>query len=96
MQVGGVTVKEFADASGHIFAITWRGTKYPKLNSLLGRFFAEYSKQEKTIPKGRRFPHHDIKTEDVTVSFAGHPPFLFGSAIWNGHLPAGVKEEDLE
>lgn len=96
MQVGAVTIKEFADASGQIFAISWRGTKYPKLDSLLGRFYAEYAGKQKTTPKGRRFPHHDINTDNVTVSFAGHAPFLFGSAILNGHLPAGVNPGDLQ
>jgi hypothetical protein len=95
MEVGSITIREYADASGNIFAVSWHGITFPDLKPLLGKYHHDYEKKDRTIPRGRRYGRQPVKTPEITVTHGGHQPFLFGSAILNGKLPAGMTEADL-
>ena len=95
MQVGGTTVKELIGSDGTVFAITWRGLKYPSLESLLGEYYLEFAAEDARRAKGRQFARQPIVTNQIKVVYGGHFPALFGYAILNGKLPPGVREVDL-
>lgn len=95
MQVGGTTIKELIGGDGLVFAITWRGLKYPNLESLLGEYYLEFAVKDAKRERGRKFLRQPIETEKIKVVYGGHFPALFGYAILNGKLPPGVREVDL-
>ena len=41
-QDNAVTIKEYADENGFIYAVSWQGPHHPDLATLLGRYFPEY------------------------------------------------------
>ena len=95
MQVNGETIKEFADASGMVFAISWHGDVHPPLEPLLGRYFPYFAVQDALTPRGRRYPIMPIRTQGITVQRGGHLYDFRGLAILNSKLPSGVTEDDL-
>lgn len=95
MQVGGTTVRELWGSDGKVFAITWRGLKYPNLESLLGEYYLEFAVQDARKERGRKVLRQPIVTDKIRVVYGGHFPVLFGYAILIGKLPPGVREVDL-
>src|ERR1700761_7361734 len=52
----GLTVREYVNADGTIYAIAWNGINHPDLSSLMGSYFQEYQAASKRAVKvrGRR------------------------------------------
>ncbi len=91
----GTRIREFVDASGLVFAVTWRGLAQPDLSVLLGQHFAEFdqlSRQNKTLRLSKPKP---LFGDAIFVERGGHFGDIRGRAILKAALPKGVKPGDL-
>jgi hypothetical protein len=84
----GTTVREFANADGIVFAVSWKGPFQPDLRQALGTYFDEY----KTAPRARRYGHsHDIVEQPgLVVHSTGHMRSFAGIAYVPQLIPAGM------
>lgn len=90
----GITVKEYVDNNGNVFAITWKGPVMPDLQQLLGTYFSDYI----TAARNRRGGHHHliISQPGLVVHAQGHMRAFFGVAYLPARLPAGVSPDALK
>ncbi len=91
----GVVVREFAAASGRIFAVSWQGPSLPDLQKLLGPYFGDFQ-QAVQAQSGRkaRGPLF-IQQNGLTVQLGGHMRSYVGRAYLSDELPAGVRLEEM-
>jgi hypothetical protein len=92
----GVDVKEYASASGKVFAITWNGPAHPDLRQLLGAYFEQYQQAvHDQIAQRRGHGPVVIQEPGLVVEMAGHMRSFSGRAYVPQMLPTGVRAEDL-
>lgn len=91
----GVQVNEYADASGHVFAVTWRGQTIPDLSQYLGAYFLDYSagRPAADARTGHRFMV--LHSSRVVVVMGGQMRDLWGRAYLPGGVPAGVSLSEV-
>ncbi|HSM91680.1 MAG TPA: DUF2844 domain-containing protein [Anaeromyxobacteraceae bacterium] len=89
-----VTVREFADASGTVFAIAWSGIARPDLAQLLGSYFDEWRRAAVRSPGPRR-PRR-VETARVVVETWGHARALHGRAWIPALLPAEASLDEIQ
>jgi hypothetical protein len=103
-QAGGVTVhelrgpaqavREFADASGTVFAVAWNGSAAPDLPNLLGSYYGEYraAASRRTTARGPR----RVEAGRVVVESWGHGRDLHGRAWVPALVPQGASLDDVQ
>ena len=91
----GVTVKEFSDNDGNVFAVSWRGINRPDLSLLLGDYYQEFFNAEQEAPKTKSRAPSETKSARVTVRRSGHMRDMRGFAFLPDKVPAGVNVEEL-
>ena len=93
----GGMVREFTNASGAVFAITWSGPGKPDLRTLLGRYFATLQVSGpaagRTMHALRRPPQ--IDQADLQIQTGGHMGWFHGVAYVPSLAPAGFSTSDL-
>ncbi|MEO6214551.1 MAG: DUF2844 domain-containing protein [Sphingomonas sp.] len=97
---GGV-VREFTNAKGQVFAITWSGPGKPDLRTLLGRHFAalQASGQASGGTIGRTM--HSLRRplqvsqRDLQIQTSGHMGWFSGVAFIPSLAPSGYSTSDL-
>lgn len=91
-----VTIKEFIDASGYIYAIRWDGPRPPDLNVLLGKYFPEYKVALVATPF--RVPHRRVMADssNLHISQFGRPGNLSGVVYLKDRMPADIQPDDLK
>ena len=89
----GTTVREFIDARGTVFAVSWSGPFLPDLRELLGEHFADL-RQSELGGKGRS-GSVSISRPDLMLVSAGHMGAFQGRAWLPGQLPAGFDPRTL-
>jgi len=88
-----LTVREFADASGTVFALAWTGMARPDLSALLGAHYGAYrsaAAQESPV-RGPR----TVNAGTAVVQTWGHGRSLGGRAWLPALLPAGVSLDEI-
>ncbi len=90
----GTTVREYASATGTVFAIAWQGRSIPDLRQLMGSYFDKYTTAAKTAHGGHT--HLIVRQDDLVVRSGGHMRSFAGSAYVPGMLPQGVTEADIK
>jgi hypothetical protein len=88
------TVREFADASGTVFAVAWSGGAPPDLPRLLGAYHAEY-RAAAARRTGARGPRR-VQSEHVIVETWGHGRALHGRAWLPALVPSGANLDDVQ
>lgn len=91
-----VTIKEFLDASGTVYAVRWEGPRPPDLNVLLGRYFPEYSVAVVTTRTRMARRRLMADSSNLHISQFGRPGQLFGIVYLKNRLPDGINPEDLK
>ena len=88
-----LTVREFADASGTVFAVAWTGIARPDLSALLGAHYAAYrsAADQSAQLRGPRM----VNAGTVVVQTWGHGRSLDGRAWLPSLLPAGVSVDEI-
>lgn len=91
------TVKEFINANGLIFAITWKGQGRPDFSQIFGVYYSEFKfeRQAEKLLAARSRNHLEVKGENLVVSSFGHGNILMGIAYLPKFMPAGLTAEDL-
>ena len=90
---GGTVVREFASASGTVFAVSWSGPFMPDLRQLLGAWFERYRVAVPASRTGRA--RVSVLQPDLIVHSGGHPRAFVGLAYLPQAVPAGVTRDEL-
>jgi hypothetical protein len=88
-------IHQYADASGQVYAIAWKGFGHPDLSVILGSYYSEYAAGRAsgaTVKLGRS---SQTKTKNIVVRLSGIPTRMAGIAYLPSRLPAGVNPEQL-
>lgn len=86
----GVTVRQYLDANGYVFAVGWEGPVLPDFSRLLGMHFAAYVQAVRQQKHGVAIHGADLVMESggMMRSFSGH-------AYLPAKLPAGMHAQDI-
>ncbi|HTM36506.1 MAG TPA: DUF2844 domain-containing protein [Terriglobales bacterium] len=91
----GVVVREYASASGRIFAVAWQGPTLPDMKQLLGSYFEEFQSaaQAQTRPGG----HSPLIVQHpgLVVELGGHMRSFVGRAYLSDQMPSEVSNEEI-
>ena len=93
---GGV-VREFTNAKGQVFAVTWSGPGKPDLRTLLGRYFTTLQASGNTIGRtmhSLRRPAQ-VNQPDLQIQTGGHMGWFHGVAFIPSLAPSGYSTSDL-
>lgn len=87
----GTLVREFADASGLVFAVTWRGPVLPDLRQWLGGYFGAFKQEtDQQRVAGRRGAPVNLVQEELVVRSHGRMRHFFGHAYVPARVPPAV------
>ncbi|MGC8507202.1 MAG: DUF2844 domain-containing protein [Thiomonas sp.] len=90
----GVTVTEYANAAGTVFAITWKGPFKPDLQQLLGSYFAPYIQAANT--QTQQLNLSMVQGQNIVVHSAGRMRGFLGVAWVPTLVPAGFDPSRLQ
>lgn len=92
----GVTVSEFLDASGAVFAVSWNGPLIPDLRQLLGDYFPAYSDAlAARLATGQQRGSVALEVDALVVRSSGRMRAFSGIAYLKDKLPDGVSAADI-
>jgi hypothetical protein len=87
----GTTVREYVDAGGTVFAVSWSGPYLPDLQQLLGRSFDALA----SVPAGRGRSGLAVDRADVVIRSSGRMGAFEGQAWLPPKLPAGFDPKGM-
>ena len=91
----GVVVREFASASGRIFAVSWQGPSLPDLQQLLGSHFEDFQQAAQAQSGRKARGPLVIQQNGLTVQLGGHMRSYVGRAYLSDELPADIRLEEI-
>jgi hypothetical protein len=91
----GVTVHEYLDANGQVFAVSWSGPYMPNLKEILGTHFSELT-AEAAQRKGSDRSRLTVNRSDVVIVSSGHMGAFEGRAWLPSRLPAGLDPRAIK
>lgn len=90
-------VREFTNASGQVFAVTWSGPGKPDLRALLGPYFTTFQANSgatgRVLHSLRRPPQ--VNEPDLQIQTGGHMGWFHGVAFIPSLAPADFAPGDL-
>ena len=91
---GGMVTREFSNASGTVFAVSWDGPVRPDLAQLFGSYFPRFQADQ----KGHGRLHRAMRADDIDfiVRTGGHPGHMWGYALLPGDVPQGFSTDALQ
>jgi len=91
----GTVVREYVDANGVVFAVSWTGPTLPDLRTLLGDKFTVMTSNAAKRPKAG---HSQLAVDqsDVVIVSNGHMRAFAGQAWIPSALPAGFDTSTIE
>ena len=92
----GTVVREFAGASGQVFALTWRGPVLPDLSQWLGGYFGPFKREtDQQRVAGRRGAPINLVQSDLVVRSNGRMRNFFGHAYLPALIPPAVTINEV-
>ncbi|WP_343732342.1 DUF2844 domain-containing protein [Duganella sp.] len=91
----GTVVREYSDASGVVFAVSWKGPVLPDLRTLLGDKFTVMTSNAAKRPKAGH-SQLAVNQSDVVIVSNGHMRAYAGQAWIPAALPAGFDTSSIE
>ncbi|TFW17187.1 DUF2844 domain-containing protein [Duganella callida] len=91
----GTVVREYVDANGVVFAVSWNGPTLPDLRTLLGDKFTVMTSNAAKRPKAGH-SQLAVNQADVVIVSNGHMRAFTGRAWIPGALPAGFDTGTME
>ncbi|MDR5750927.1 MULTISPECIES: DUF2844 domain-containing protein [unclassified Caballeronia] len=92
----GITLRQYVDSAGVVYAVSWHGAAMPDLDALLGAHFARY----KSAAAGSQASHglhaSRVADDDLVVESGVRLRQFVGRAWLTDALPAGVTADDIE
>ncbi len=92
----GTTVREYANASGQIFAVSWSGPRPPDLSQLFGTYFSEYKATLQTPAHSDLHRHVAVESAQMKYVGGGRMNHMQGTAWLPSAVPSGVTPEELK
>jgi len=91
---GGTTVREYINASGIVFAVSWSGPFKPDLKKLLDGYFDAMVAESAKSP---RAGHSQLRVNrpDLIIISGGHMRAFEGKAYLPAAFPAGFSAADI-
>jgi hypothetical protein len=90
------TIKEYVNASGIVFAVTWSGVTQPDLSKLFGTYYSEFTAAHKKAEHHRGGRDQNLTSANLTVKKWGHMRDAHGRAVLVSAVPSAVNVEDLK
>ena len=93
----GVTVREYASASGKVFGVAWQGPWPPDMKQVLSNYFDTYrqaSQAQASSHAGRK--PLVINQPELVLESGGHMRSFNGRAYVPALLPSGVSAETIQ
>jgi len=91
----GTVTRQFTNADGVVFAVSWNGPMRPNLRQLFGDYYPRLqSAAAKTARLHARLAF-SANDADFVVRSGGHPGAFWGYAILPGKVPAGFDASRL-
>ncbi len=96
-RTNGGKVREFANAKGQVFAVTWSGPGKPDLRTLLGRYFTTFQANSVATARMMHSLRHppQVARPDLQIVTGGHMGWFHGVAFIPSLAPAGFSPADL-
>ena len=92
----GTVVREYASASGQVFAVTWRGPVLPDLSQWLGGYFGVFKQGADQLRlAGRRGAPINLMQEGLVVQSNGRMRNFFGHAYVPALVPPSIEINDV-
>jgi len=92
----GNLVREYASASGVVFAVGWNGISKPDLNALFGSYYTEYRQAFDHVPKQYGVKSLSLKTTKMVIRRGGRMRDQRGFVYIPSLVPGGVNVEELK
>ena len=91
----GTIVREYTDAAGKVFAVSWSGPTLPDLRTLLG---SKFSALTDATGKRTQAGHSQLalKQSDVVIVSNGHMRAFAGHAFIPSAVPAGFDTNTIQ
>ena len=90
----GLVLREYATLDGRVFALSWHGQGVPDFRTVLGAYYAEYTRATATPSRN----HHQlaIDTPQLVLQSAGRTRGYTGRAWAPQLVPANFALSDLQ
>ncbi len=93
---GTVNVKEFANSSGKIFAVSWKGKTHPEIEALMGEHYSLYRESLRKAKQTQRgFGPLRVSHKNFHLELAGRMRAVQGRAWLEEEIPQGVNTYDI-
>jgi hypothetical protein len=89
-------VRQFADPSGAVFAVCWRGSAHPDLSILLGSHYSTYLAERASARRRGARVLRLSASDGMIVEQFGHVGYLGGAAYLPARFPAGFAPADID
>jgi hypothetical protein len=91
----GMSVREYVNRSGVVFAVSWAGPALPDLQRLLGAHYVEYTTALAAL--SRPGLHRSVRTmsSELVVESDGHLRAYAGRAYLRALIPTGISPADI-
>ena len=86
----GVTVRQYVNTSGLVFALGWEGPVQPDFERLLGSYFQTYTTAQRQQRRGV-----NVQSATVVIESGGMMRSFSGRAYLPSGLPAGLAAQDI-
>ena len=86
----GLTIRQYVDASGLVFAVAWSGPVLPDFSRLLGNYFTNYTEALREQKRGV-----NVQNAALVLESGGMMRAFFGRAYLPPRLPAGFAAQDI-
>jgi hypothetical protein len=98
VRANGGSVREFTNADGHVFAVTWSGPGKPDLRVLLGRYFGSLQTAGRTSGRWMHSLRHPVQVtnSNLKIQATGHMGWYRGVALVPSLQPRGFSTDDLQ
>lgn len=92
----GTVVREFVNAQGLVFAVTWAGPVLPDLGALFGDYFKSFrAEAERNRAARKRGAPIALASDEVVMASRGRMGHFSGHAYVPALVPAGVDPHAL-
>lgn len=86
----GITVRQYVDPAGLVFAVAWEGPVMPDFARLLGNYFPSYQEALRQQKRGV-----SVNTADLVLESGGMMRAFYGRAYLPARLPVSLTAQDI-
>jgi hypothetical protein len=92
----GIVVREYVDARGTVYAVSWRGPAMPNVQALLGSYFERFKSGASASAGDAGLHAARVADGDLVVESQVRLREFSGRAWLASALPAGVSASDIQ